>query len=293
MERELWSWLMRAIRDVSRSFKDSAYHTHRTADIVRVYLWAVLHDRPTYWACDPRSWDTRTRPDTLPSQSTMSRRLRSNAVKQFLLKVGRRLVGDMAPLFHLIKFVDGKPLAVSAHSSDPDATWGHGAGAKQRGYKLHAIYAGNAMPEVWQVRPMHEAESRVAREMIPHLTGTGYLAGDAGYDDDELYRLACENDHRFMAHRRRPYTGLGHHKPFHPDRVRAIATLETQRWIGPTLGKHIMHLRRQIETAFGNLTSFYAGLTHLPPWVRRVHRVELYVHAKLLINAARIRNNRA
>jgi len=52
MERELWAWLMVGLRDVKRSFRDSAYHT--TATVIRVYLWAVLHDRPTAWACDPR-----------------------------------------------------------------------------------------------------------------------------------------------------------------------------------------------------------------------------------------------
>ena len=40
MERELWSWLMRAIHSTSRSVKRSNYHTHSTATIVRVYLWA-------------------------------------------------------------------------------------------------------------------------------------------------------------------------------------------------------------------------------------------------------------
>lgn len=24
--------------------------------IAAVYLWAVLHDRPVCWACDPRNW---------------------------------------------------------------------------------------------------------------------------------------------------------------------------------------------------------------------------------------------
>lgn len=124
MEHELWAWIMRAIRDVRRSSRDTAYHTHRTDLIVRVYLWAVLHDRPTAWACDRRAW---------------------------------------------------------------------------------------------------------------------------------------------------------------------IATLEPNPPLGRTYGEHLKDVRRKIETTFGNLAAFSAGLTHLPPWVRGLTRVRLFVHAKLLINAARIR----
>jgi hypothetical protein len=223
----------------------------------------------------------------------MSRRLRRDDVKQFLVKVGNYLANGMESIWQLMKIVDGKPLAVAAHSKDPDAKWGRGAGQKQRGYKLHAIYGGKAMPEVFQVQPLNVSESRVACEMVTQLTGTGYLLADANYDDSQLYKVARENDHRLVAPRRRPHTGLGHGSHPDEDRLRSIALLETGPRVGNTFGKGLMHLRRQIETAFGNLTSFYAGLKSLPPWVRRNHRVALYVLGKLVVNAARIRNNHA
>jgi hypothetical protein len=42
-----------------------------------------------------------------------------------------------------------------------------------------------------------------------------------------------------------------------------------------------------IEQSFGNLTSFGGGLGPLPAWVRRPHRVVVWVAAKLLINLDR------
>ena len=43
-------------------------------EILRVILWAVLHDRPMVWACRPEHWPNRWRPEVLPDPSTISRR---------------------------------------------------------------------------------------------------------------------------------------------------------------------------------------------------------------------------
>ncbi len=292
MERELWALLMRALRDVSRGQHDTAYHRHATALIVRVYLWSVLHDRPIVWACDRRHWTPPTRPQTLPSQSTMSRRLRTEAVQQFLQRLGRRLAGRLAPAWFLLKLMDGKPIAVAAHSQDPDATWGRGARQPVRGYKLHAIIDGSAMPCAFEVQPLHVGEKDVARRMIPRLRGAGYLVADANYEANDLHELSARQTHRLICPRRQPGAGLGH-RVHSVERLSCIALLEAGPRVGNRFGRHLLHLRRQIETSFGNLTSFGAGLTHLPPWVRRLGRVRRYVHAKLLINAARIRLNLA
>ncbi|MEM6260815.1 MAG: hypothetical protein AAGC72_17550 [Planctomycetota bacterium] len=62
MEREQWAELMRALNDVARGRTDHAYHRHSSVLIVRVDLWALLHDRPVSWACRRSAWDDRTRP---------------------------------------------------------------------------------------------------------------------------------------------------------------------------------------------------------------------------------------
>jgi hypothetical protein len=291
MERELWSILMRAANDVARSRKANAYHEHDHQLIVRVHLWAVLHDRPTSWACVVENWDRARRPASLPSQPTMSRRMRSAPIKDFLEALGRRLLAFMRPALELFKIIDGKPLPVSRHSADADATFGRAAGCFGRGYKLHAIWGNSAMPFVFTVRSLHEDEKIVARELIAELHGEGYLLGDTFYDSNPLHKLARAHGHQLVAPRKCPETGLGHHR-HEPGRLRSIELLEG---VGPaeaSFGAELMKIRRQIETLFGNLTSFGGGLTHLPPWVRGLQRVQTYVHTKLLINAARIRANR-
>jgi hypothetical protein len=294
MEREIWAWLMVAVRDVSRKQWDTSYHTHTTMLIIKVYLWSVLHDRPVVWACDRRHGDRVTKPKHLPSQSTMSRRLREDNIQHFLESLGRRLNGNVAPTMSLVKLIDGKALSVAAHSKDPDAKWGRGSGQMAKGYKLHYIDSGKPMPERFEITPLNVSEQVVARRLIDQparddaASQQGYLVADAGYDDDQLYQLAAKNGCRLIAPRRKPCTGLGH-KTHHPDRLRAIETLEVAPLAGGSFGAGMMKLRTQIERTFGNMASFFAGLHHLPPWVRRQHRVQTYVHAKLLINAARIR----
>ena len=213
MERERWTQLCGAIRRVDASFQDSPRYTHRTAVIVKVYLYAAARDRPVSWACDRHNWDERDGPppQLLPDQSTMSRRTRGARFDQFLREMDTRLAGPRGP--GLVKRIDGKSLAVAAHSSDRDATWGRGPGQDCRGYKLHAVWAaGRAMPEQWAVTPLNVDERTVARRLVKRLEGTcGYLLADGLYEGDPLCRLCAAADHQLVANRRRPGSGIGHH----------------------------------------------------------------------------------
>ena len=139
MERELWSELSVAISDVARSRRANNCFTHDHALIVRVYLWSALHDRPVSWACRPDSWDYRTQPARLPHQCTMSRRLRTEPITDFLVALGKRLIGSMQQAWLLLKIIDAKPLNVAAHSKDPDAKWGRGAVVRTQ-YSLMSIW---------------------------------------------------------------------------------------------------------------------------------------------------------
>ncbi len=279
MERELWRILSREITVVDRRFRRGQY-THSVGRIVRVYLWAVLHDRPVYWACRRENWRGVRPPIVLPSQSRMSRRLRKADTQEFLATVIARLEAPGRP--ELLKFVDGKPLPISRHSADPDAQFGWGAGGVNKGYKLHAIYQASGVLLDWQVHPMNMNEPTVAEALVRELSGTGYLLGDANYDADRLHVAADANGHQLVAPRRRPGTGLGHRRHSAP-RLRSIELLE-----GPSeFGRHLFQRRREIETRFANLCSFGGRLTCLPPWVRRLHRVRLFVAAKLIIRAVR------
>lgn len=288
MEREHWAELSRAVCEVAAGWRESRRYVHSTALVVRVHLWSALHDRPTSWACGPGNWDYRTRPAALPDQSTMSRRKRRRDFEAFMAAVGARLAGPASTA--LVRRLDGKALPVAAHSKDRDARWGRGAGQNADGYKPHAIWADRPMPEQWALTPLDVCEKRVARRMIKRLHGTGYVLADAYFDASDLHDRAAHAGLRLVAPRRKPGAGLGHCYQS-PHRLRSIETTEPPAGVngfGPSLRRD----RVQIERDFGNLTSFGGGLAALPAWVRRIWRVRAWVHAKLLINAARIRCRR-
>jgi hypothetical protein len=292
MERELWSELSAAISQVASRFPRHGGDVHSTALIARVYLWAVLHQAAMCWACDRRHWDARTRPPMLPHPSTLSRRTRRQDFQQFLDRLGHYLAGRPQSL-QWIKRLDGKPLPIPAHSTDRDAGFGRGPGERSKGYKLHALWAQRPMPEGFRVAPLHIGEQEMARRLLRDLRdGGGYVVADKNFDSNALFDAAAARNHQLLARRRYgPHRGLGHHR-HSPYRLRSKDMLEKPTaqltGFGPALLRH----RRQIERDFGNCASFTGGLLALPPWVRRIWRVRLWVHAKLLINAARIRRLR-
>ena len=76
-----------------------------------------------------------------------------------------------------------------------------------------------------------------------------------------------------------------------PHRLRCLDITEPPARLN-AFGQGLRENRKQIERNFGNLCSFGGGLDRLPAWTRRIWRVRHLVHAKLLINAARIRHRR-
>lgn len=288
MERELWAEISAAISVVEHHFCDNPDVVHSTGRIVRVYLWSVLHDAAVSWACDRRNWDRRTCPPQLPDQSTMSRRLRTPEFREFMQRLEDRL-RRLPGASNLIKRLDAKALPIPAHSTDRDAGWGRGVGQKAKGYKLHALWAGEAMPLTWRLAPLNVSEQEMARRMIRDLQTPGYLVADKNYDANHLFDLAGSRENQLICPRRYgPHRGLGHHR-HSPYRLRCKDLLEPPTGeltrFGPTLMRH----RAQIERDFAHCTAFTGGLLGLPAWVRRYPRVHRWVWAKLLINAARIR----
>ncbi len=279
MERELWPPLYHLLREVEASVRQKDV-TYQPGVIVAVFLWAALHDRPVEWACDARNWNTRLRPLALPSPSTMSRRLNDIAVAVILRQIEDRLRESRSP--QLVQAIDGKPLVVGGLSHDPDARCGHGAGKLAKGYKLGTIWAGRALPEAWTITPLNLNEARVAPTLIACVRSEGYLLADNQYDSSELYDLAAEHGLRLVAARKDPDAGIspGHYQS--PHRLSAIDLMNRD------FGRDLYNLRVRIEEAYGNATAFAGGLSPLPAWVRRSHRVLRWTWAKLLINGVRI-----
>jgi hypothetical protein len=74
-ERELWSKLYGYVSDAAQEVHQK-YVQIQPWVIVATMLWAVLHDRPVAWSCDPQNWSTtRLKPTRIPSEATMSRRV--------------------------------------------------------------------------------------------------------------------------------------------------------------------------------------------------------------------------
>lgn len=280
MEREHWKQLYALAEQLGKSLQDRGRYT--TAFVVGIFLWAAVHDRPVSWACRRENWPEDLRPRKLPSQSTMSRRLRCAPTTDLLAAMEGAF--EEPSRKNAVEIIDAKPLPVGGYSKDPDVRWGRAAGGSWKGYKFFAIWGTGAVPRAWMVAAMSVSEKRAARELIPQLRGCGRLLGDSQYDVSYLYDLAAKQGYQLLAPRERPGTSLGHHYQS-PHRIHAIQVME-----GPQ-GRDILKRRNAIERTFGNWTSFGGGLSPLPAWVRRPHRVELWTHAKLLINAARIAKN--
>lgn len=279
MERELWRLLYLLVRKFDSGWGNWRYST---TDILGAYFWAVVHDRPTSWAADPRQWPDDLRPTLLPPQSTLSRRLRRPQIVELMTRVEQHLTALLALAVYLVKGIDGKPLPVSAVSKDPDTGYGRGAGAKQKGYKLHAIWSVGPMPIAWGLTAMNVSEKAMARHLIPTLPEGGYLIGDSQYDVNYLYDLASESGSQLVAKKTkdRGRGGLGHRRQS-PGRLRSIELLNT------SFGRALFTQRNAIESRFGTLTSTGGGLGPLPAWVRRFTRVRNWVQAKIIAAGVR------
>jgi hypothetical protein len=277
MERELWDQLYVIVVRVDNLWTNGFF---RAGEIVLVFLWAVVHDRPTSWACQRCNWGGQA-PPLLPSQSTMSRRLRTQKVQELLAAIEPQLGGD--PRRWWLQRIDSKPLPIGHYSKDPDAKLGYATRNLMRGYKLHAIWGGSPLPSAWRIEPMNVGDAVAARILVARLPGEGYLVGDCQYDSNPLH-AASSPRHQLIAPQQRPSKGLGHRR-HHPGRVRALELMKKP------FGRALVCFRDQIERDFSGLTSFAAGLSPLPSWVRRLHRVRLWVQAKLLINAVRLIQN--
>jgi hypothetical protein len=250
--------------------------------IMAVYLWSVLHDRPVNWACDRRNWPMQAWRRSLPDQSTMSRRL-ARADTQHMLQ---ELMDRLEPIEReaLVLRLDGKPLPIAKHSEDRQATIGRGSGGFQKGYKLHAMYAGTNRPVAYRVTPMNVDERMVAKQMMhEQALGEGYLLADANYETNPLYDQAATIGRVLVTPRRfRDAQGLGDSRVHNTHRVAMI-----QRMKNPSpFIRNVLNTRRLVETRWANLCNFGGGLTHLPPWVRG-RRVAPYIAAKILIRLAR------
>lgn len=253
--------------------------THSDSTIVCVLLWAALHDRPILWSCHPGNCPWYLRPKHLPTQSCMSRRLRTLGVQQLLERVSGQMRNELPS--GLLKFIDAKPLPVGGCSKDVDALYGRAAACKAKGYKLYSIIdAVSGAVDQWLLGSMNWSEQKAAMILLERMTSPGVVVGDGEYDTTPLYDLAASKDCALLAPAPKKAKGRGH-RYISPHRKDGLALAHS------TAGLEFFMARIGIEQSFAHLTSGSGGLGPLPAWVRRPHRVAIWVATKLLIDLER------
>ena len=300
-ERELWLDFYHRLWAYARRIGHRSPHGTIINDVIiaAVHHWAVLHDRPDCWACKNANWQ---KPESwlpfigLPSQSSLSRRMRSDSVKALLDGFAKYLAHDVNNACDtLVKTVDSKPLPVGRYSNAKDARWGEATKVKLRGYKLFCLYGRGVMPIAFEVSSMNASDQRVGCRLVRQLAGTGtsgYVLGDGGFDPNRFYAECRAANHQALAPRRHRGYGIKE-ETIHPDRRRAIELLEGEPdgegncSGGSVFGKTLYGLRSGIERKFSQLTGTGGGLGPLPNWVRWLPRVRRWVRAKLLLHAVR------
>lgn len=280
MEHQLWKAIVAILLRLDKPRTPTRFD-FTDEDIVKVYYWAVIHDRPTYWACRKEHWPIHLRKRSLPSAATLSRRLRSPRVMALLDALERRVVAPKeAGLFWMI---DGKPLPIGGCSKDRQAGYGRAAASKAKGYKLHALIGSDGTLAIWRVAPMNKDERVMAERLLKGAPPEvyGYLVADGNYDSNKLHQLCDVRGNLQLVTRRRygPGKGTGHRSQA-AGRLRSIALTESPF---PALAERLLLDRSEIERQFGNLTNWGGGLSGLPSWVRTHRRVHRWVQAKLVL----------
>jgi Transposase DDE domain len=279
MEHQLWKRIVDWLKRCGKPKRSK--ETYSDADILKVFFWAVLHDRPVSWACNNRNWPIHERRWAKPSGTRVSRRLRSESIRMLWERIEHEVLqpDDRKQLLWLL---DGKPLVISGCSKDRQSGYGRAAGGKAKGYKLHAIYGQNGTIAQWRLAPMNVDERVIAARMLHTARLQGYVLADSNYDSNKLHQVCDDRGNLQLVSPRRYGAQHGHgHRKQTAGRLRSKALLENP-W--PLFGRTLFAQRSAIERYFGGLSNWGGGLTHLPPWVRTYARVHRWVRAKLLLN---------
>jgi hypothetical protein len=259
--------------------------TYSDGRILLLYCFAAMCDHSITWASNLKNWPLWCRAAIrhLPSRSQVNKRLKTESIGRWIAVIDAELRNRLPHGADQVG--DGKPLVVGGFSRDPDARWGKTPGdGWAKGYKLHLIIdAVSAAIDAWQITPLDGGEATVLRrDLIANCDLRGVtLRADANYDSNPTYQAVAAAGGRLIAPRRKPGTGLGH-RPHHPDRLRALAELERSPDAQANLRAH-QRARSRVEQALGHLTNLPFGLWALPNHVRRLHRVQRWVSAKILL----------
>jgi IS5 family transposase len=271
MEGRLWTIVLSLLP--SRATKLGRF-SFDSRTILMIGLWAIVHDRPFCWACDPRNWSDDSRPDRLPHPSTLSRRWRSAELQVQAEAAHAEALRQLGSSGSRYTALDGKALTVARHSKDPDAGCGRGAGGLAKGYKLHAMVDNRGVFVAFLVTTLPLGEARVARELLSRAPEElTHVVADVNYDSQPLRRCA-----RAMG--RQLYTPIRNNRVGRrqqPERLQMLQLAQRR------VGQRLLESRGTVERSFGQLGNFGCGFKGLPNWCRRIWRVRSWLSGKILL----------
>jgi hypothetical protein len=283
MDKEVWSVVTKMIVSANRSIERTGRcPRYNDVLIMRMYLWAVWHDRPMCWACHRRHYTSLFRPRALPSVSQFSRRLKTERIENMIQAVHERLV--QTHTLSKLSFFDGKALPVSKHSRDKDAKKGYADGSFRKGYKLHAWATQDGRIPRFRVLPMNCGEPNTARELTDLIPHGSLVLADANYDSGKLYQAVDDHNSQLLTPLKGMAESVGQLRRMPAARKRVMKLWQN---VGDQC-KELLKLRYEIERIFSAISCFGGGLSPLPAWVRRLPRVRKWVSAKLIFYHARL-----
>ena len=248
--------------------------------ILLLFLWSALRRKPRYWVCNQRNAPACLRGFPLPSPSQLSRRLRDPAFLLFWEKFLAHLLQRQNQAICLLAcfLVDSKALPVNAYTKDKQARRGWAGDHLAKGYKLFLLADTSGRIVGRRVYAMNAADQTIALELIQDSDKPGYALADSIHDTNDFYQAAAARDLQLVTPRKDPMANIGE-RASSPARLHGIAMLETinASAFGPTLYDQ----RTRIERMFSYMASSAVGLDSLPPWVRTLQRVTLWVEAMI------------
>src|SRR3569832_286308 len=116
MDGERWKTVYRMAMEVGM-----LHHTPRVqysdSTIALIQLWCAFNNQPVAWGCMNGNWPEQERDWPKPSESTMSRRLRTASVRGVLEEILSRC--SLRPAPSLFRYIDGKPLPIGGPAVIP------------------------------------------------------------------------------------------------------------------------------------------------------------------------------
>lgn len=283
MDKKIWYIITQTVVCVNRSIKRTSRRPqYSDVLILKMYLWAVWHDRTLSWACSRQHYNGLFRPRKLPSVSQFCRRVKTKCFQDLIEAVNQKLTHRKEKT--KISFFDGKPLPIGNYTCDKQAQNGYAGGCFLYGYKLHALATEDGRIAQFHVSAMNAGEPTIAKQLAKGIDKRVLVIADANYDSSKLHDAVNQQGSFLFTRLKVKAKNKRYIQTMHPSRRKILQLWNTL----PDYCESLLAYRCKIERTFSALTCFGGGLSPLPSWVRTLKRVQRWVSAKIVIYHARL-----